>query len=264
MSNFEEQQTAIAEFLKSILSSAVDASKKLVDTERPIDVLNVAHSVSIATGQPAEYLGELFRRLRKIFLGLLVAGGVLLAGVIGLGLYLGRVPAMAPERPLLITFVGVFLAGSVFCFVAAAAGNGWFYRRRLQPQLAGLSDKADVSRPTFVEIEYPPNVASINDVITSDVGYVFCAPVHRRIVIEGILLRHVIRAEDVVDVQMVEAAPHSPGGPTRALRVHFRIGGEAELIVGMQHESLWGDFVRSVTRRDRLLESVREALGRAR
>jgi len=255
--------------VQRVLADAVAASAALVDVSRPVNALSVPHSLCLQTGKSNEFLGALFRRQRMVFLGLLGAGCLLLLVLFGLSRYLAGIPWGAPNRMLLLAAALVCLAAALACFVLAIMGSGGRYRKIVQPRLSELEGAPDLSKPEYVEIEYPAAVASASPAVTSDVGFVVCAPQRRRIIVEGVLLRHIVRAEDVVELQQVEVAEgtattkiESSSGPASSpsMRLQYRIGGQTTLVIGLQQDSIAADLMRQCFGREGLAKKIRQAL----
>ena len=265
--------------LARVLASAVVASAVLASPAESVDALSVAHSLCLPTGRPNEFLDKLYRRQRRVFLSLLIAGGVLLACMIGLSIYMRNIPWQAPGRMALVVAAMVCLVLAIVCFVLAAMGTEGFYGSALRGQLDRLQGP-DLAKPQFVKISYPPELISKERPVTADVGYVVCAPAQRRIVIEGVLLRHIIRAEDVLDFGQVQSTDLAaellnktgthPDGIPRAflsglvqpledtgshlIRLGYRIGDAARiderthLILDLEQDSIRADILRALGR----------------
>jgi hypothetical protein len=244
--------------LHDALVAAKAASTALVADSQPVEPLRVPRSLCLPTGNTNDDLALLFRRQRTVMIGLVAAGCLLLAALFGLAMILGRIPLGAPNRNLLVALALACLAAAVVCFVLAAMGSGWLYRKSLRPRLDYYQVVANVPRPAFVEIEYPPLLTSTAEPTVSDVGYVVCAPQQRRIVVEGFLLRHIIRAEDVLDLREVETAAEM-----RLLRLEYLIDPQTRLIIGLAHDSIRADLMHRYFGRQALRDRIRQALDRA-
>jgi hypothetical protein len=229
---------------------------------RPLDPLAVPHSVSVPTGRREEYLEQLYRGNRRLFLSLLATGAVLLVGMVGLSLQLGKIPWGAPNRLLLVAVAITMLAAALGCFVAAAMGSGWWYYREVRPRLATYRGTPGLARPRFVNVEYPAAISQTSRLVTSDVGYVICAPAQRRIIVEGVLLRHIIRAEDVLELKEVETADIAGIDNTanHLFRVHYRIQGDVGLVISLEDDALAADYLREWLGIKPLAKGIRSAL----
>jgi hypothetical protein len=250
---------------QSVVTRAVQASAALVDVSRPVHSLDACHSLCLWTGMPNEFLDALFQRDRRIFLALAGTGCVLVLCFVGLGVYLGRVPWGAPNRMTLLVVALACPVVALVLFVLAAMSSGWLYRHAIQSRLDELQGAPNVSRPEFVKIEYPPDLRSKDRPITSDVAYVLCAPAQRRIIVEGVILRHIIRAEDVVELAQVETtdlAEMVEDTSSHLLRLTYRIDAQTLLTVGLEQDSLVADYLVRRIGRQALFDRIRTALGR--
>jgi hypothetical protein len=247
--------------LATEINRAVDASRQLAGY-LPIQPLDLGCSACLPTGRPAEYLEQLFRHERRIVLGLLATGGVLLMGLVGLSMQLGKMPWGAPNRMLLLVAAMGLLAAAVACFLIAVMGRGWWYRRAIARRLDQYRGRLGLTRPRFVTIEFPAAISQTSRPVTSDVGYVLCARAQRRIIVEGVLLRHIIRAEDVLEMKEVESASIAGIDNTQShlVRIHYRIQGDVGFVIGLEDDSLAADFLRDWLGIKPLFGGIRAAL----
>ncbi len=247
--------------LATEIARAVQTSLRLTGGA-PVRPLEIDHSVCLPTGRSEEFLKQLYRRQRRIFLGLIATGIVLLAALGGLAMHLGKIPWGAPNRLLLMFVAGGLLAAALVCFVIAAMGCGWWYGHAIRRRLNEYCEIPGLTRPRFVNIEYPAAISQTSRPVTSDVGYVICARAQRRIIVEGVLLRHIIRAEDVLEMKEVETADIAGIDNTSShlFRLHYQIKDAVGLVIGLEHDSLAADYLRDWLAVQSLFAGIRAAL----
>jgi hypothetical protein len=248
---------------RTILSDALAASGRVVDLRREIDLLQVNRSLTMSSGHDEQFLATLLRRQKCVVIGGAAVGCLLLVGLYVIAQKLGGLQWGAAGRPLWLAGAAACLVGAVLCFLVPAMSADWFYRPYLQTRVGELrASPLHFTRPRFVQVEYPQIFADSPGVV-SDVGYLSCAAGCRRIIIEGVLLRHLIRAEDVSRVELV--ASEQSAGPVdlddcRSLQIHVEVGDGVELIIGVIQDSLIADVMQKYLGRETLFAQIRKSL----
>jgi len=258
--NVQPADTQNVVLSKLRLLRACVASAAVVDAERGVEPLNSVHSLSLRTTRTPEQLVARFRRDRKVSVWLAGVGIALLVALFAAALLFDLLPRGAAVRNHVVLGARVLLPISIVCIVASAMGNSWLYRIEFRAELRSWGWQLDLSRPAFVEIEFPLEAESDAAPMPWDVGYVICAPLHRRIVIEGFIWRLVIRAEDVLSIARLDTGHNELLTPDRTLRIRFRVASDVELVIGLQEDTLRAYSLRKYFGREPLFDRIEDAL----
>ncbi len=247
--------------LRDFLADATVASRQLVDVERQVDVIRVPHSLCLQTGRENDELNQLFQDGRKVMIRFVALGCLMLVCLFGLATYLSGVPAAAPNRWALVVAAIICLVVGCAFFVLAAMGNGWQFRKTLLEQTETYQGELSAVESGFVEIEYPSEFESTDEPVVSDAGFLYSAAEQNRVIIEGVLLRHVIRSQDVIDIRAIETET-VVDEPAVSLRIKYRIGDHMVMVIGIHHDSLLADFLQKYFRREPMIVAIESVLKR--
>ena len=128
-------------------------------------------------------------------------------------------------------------------------------RKHLGQRLDDLRSSPYVSEVVYVEVEDASTFTKLK-AATEDAGYLGLDPVHRRIVVEGVVCRYVVRAEDVEHL-----GPIASGGSVGA-DVAYRIDDHVSLRIALARTFIWSEVVRQLTGKVRnpLFKKIQQTL----
>jgi hypothetical protein len=232
-------------------AEAAEASVALMEDSGQADPLEVGVSLCLPTGHPL----SLPERLRRSVNSWLVAGSVLLVVAMGIGMFHEDLRYEWGNR--------LWLAVAVLCGVGGCYGIMLSFKRVGVPPRKYLGRRRDglralpgVSRVFSVDIE-DASTFTKQTKAPKDLGFLGLDPVNRRIVIEGVVHRYVIRAEDVICIESVRFRD------TVGTEVAYRIGDRAELTITLSNPYDWSGVLYVLTRivRNPLLKKIKQTLG---
>lgn len=157
---------------------------------------------------------------------------------------------------VILALGGMMSLAGIICLILPVKGGGLFLRRYLGSRLDDLQSNPDVSEVFYVGLEDPATFSQLK-VTSDDAGYLALDPVNRRVIIEGVLCRYVIRQDDVVQVKS-QFANGSPG-----THIVYRIGTTSGLGIMIEKQSLRAETIRQLTGRARnpACDRIAETLG---
>ncbi|MHC4400725.1 MAG: hypothetical protein ACYTG0_13700, partial [Planctomycetota bacterium] len=179
-------------------AEAAEASVALMEESGRADPLEAGLSLCLPTGRPLSSLEGHRRRI----VGRLVLGFVLLALAAGIGIWQEKWTL----APLGLWFAVAVLCtvGGVACIALAAARVAVPPRKLLGRRLDDLRASPNLSQVLPIGVE-DASTFTTSKIVPEDLGYLGLDPVGRRIVIEGVVHRYVVRAEDVIRIGTVRA-----------------------------------------------------------
>jgi hypothetical protein len=141
------------------------------------------------------------------------------------------------------------------CLFLPAKCGGLILRRLLGRRLDDLRISQNVSELLSVEVEDASTFQKMK-ASTEDAGYLALDSINRRIVIEGVVCRYVVRSEDVIRLGSVS------GGTTVGTEVAYRIDDRTELKIVISKTSIWSEVLRQLAGvvRNPLLKKIEETL----
>jgi hypothetical protein len=202
-----------------------------------------------ASGQPIEDLGkslvvevdpprhDVLRHIGRMTLLRLVLGfgGIAAGGLLAMAQEALRARWGVDETLLLLVAAACSLSGFAILF------SNWSLTRRTVRKTLG--DR--YARVLQLSTVRPPYCTGVEDASTftkmklapEDLAYMAFDSAGRRLILEGLLYRYVIHADDVLFLGEV------PGATTTGVQITFRVG-EVAIAITLQMDSVWHEFRR--------------------
>ena len=160
------------------------------------------------------------------------------------------------QSPWLLAMAFVLGTAGIGSLFLPVLCGGMLVRKHLGERFDALQRNANLSKVMSVGLEDAATFSQMK-VISEDCGYLGIDPVGRRLIIEGVVCRYVIRVEDIDQIQS-KLVGSSPG-----TEIHYRVGEGTVLGITIEKMSLLAETVRQLTGRARnpAYEAICQGLG---
>lgn len=239
-------------FASDFRRRAVEVSEQILERARTEDPLEANASLCVRT---ENHLSSLSRQ-KWIAIGCLVLGFAGLGGGAFLATLSEREDFVGGET-FWLTLAGISSLTGFVCLLIPATLTGVFLRKFLGMRFERIKSPVDYAEALYVELEDAATFDKLK-VASEDAGYLGLDRVNRRLVIEGVICRYVIRGEDVESIRI--RASQGPGG----VEIAFRIDEQTRLRIVVSKFHAWSEVWRQLTGKTRspLLSKINETLGR--
>lgn len=202
-----------------------------------------------ASGQPMEDLGkslvvevdpprpDVLRHIGRMTLLRLVLG---FGGIASFPLALFTSPLLIPLSPPIAAMLLIAAMLWAFCGFAMLLSNGFLncrtVRKTLGYRYARVLQLSTERRPICTGVEDASTFTKMK-LAPEDLAYMAFDSAGRRLILEGLVYRYVIHADDVLFLGEV------PGANTTGVQITFRVG-EVAIAITLQMDSVWHELRR--------------------
>lgn len=167
--------------------------------------------------------------------------------------------ARQPEelrQPWLSVLAMLLGSGGIASLFLPVLAGGLLIRGHLGQRFESLRNNTELTKVMSVGIEDSSTFSNIK-LVSDDLGYLGIDPAGRRLIIEGVVCRYIIRAEDI---DRIEAKLE---GSSTGTEIHYYVDDHVALGITIEKMSLIQETIRQLTGRSRnpAYESICQGLG---